>query len=102
MGASTHERKQPQSQTPRHTAGVRAGTPSASRLIHPSLHLQSMIGNQAVLRRLQAQARGREAGSGDESVPRFAHGFSRIPAHAASPATIQAKLRVNTPEDIYE
>jgi hypothetical protein len=34
--------------------------------------------------------------------PRFMHDFSHVPVHSKSPASIQAKLTVSTPGDIYE
>jgi hypothetical protein len=34
--------------------------------------------------------------------PRFSHDFSQTPVHSKSPASIQAKLTVNAPGDIYE
>jgi hypothetical protein len=34
--------------------------------------------------------------------PHFAHDFSQVPIHSKSRASIQAKLKVNTPGDIYE
>src|ERR1041384_6937931 len=88
--------------------------PAASQSANSLLHLQHTIGNQAMLRLLQARADGLEASSDTEVNPTteirsetvtttpFAHDFSRIPVHAPAPITIQPKLTVNTPGDIYE
>ena len=51
---------------------------------------------------LQTHAEELEVGSTSTAASRFAHGFSRIPLHAPAAGTIQAKLTVNTPGDIYE
>jgi hypothetical protein len=65
--------------------------------------LQRTIGNQAVQRLLgQAEPDDLEARSSTKEVTRFAHDFSQIPVHAKSPASVQAKLTVSSPGDIYE
>jgi hypothetical protein len=69
---------------------------------HPLLNLQRIIGNQAVQRMLQTHAEELEIGSTGTAASRSAHDFSRIPVHASVAGTIQAKLTVNTPGDIYE
>ncbi len=85
--------------------GTFAAQPDEVRSI---LHLQRTIGNQAVLRSLQARADGLEAGSVTEvdsetpAAARSAYDFSRIPVHAPAPIKIQPKLAINTPGDIYE
>ena len=68
--------------------------------VNSILHLQRSIGNQAVERLLQAQPEGLEVSSG--TTARFAHDFSQISVHAKSPASVQAKLTVSPPGDIYE
>jgi len=87
---------------------------AASQSANPLLHLQRTIGNQATLRLLQARANRPEAASDTDVSPiteirsetptatRFAHDFSLIPVYAPVPITIQRKLAVNTPGDIYE
>lgn len=88
---------------------------AASLEVHPLLHLQRTIGNQAVLRLLQAaRSDALEAGSDIENgsspevrsdtqiTNRFAHDFSRIPIHAHAPTTTQPKLHLSTPGDSYE
>jgi hypothetical protein len=45
---------------------------------------------------------GLDVASNTEATTRFAHDFSRIPLHAPAPITIQPKLAINTPGDIYE
>jgi Domain of unknown function (DUF4157) len=69
---------------------------------HPLLHLQRAIGNQAMLRLLQAKPDDVEARISTNGVTRFAHDFSQIPIHSASPACVQAKLTVSAPGDTYE
>ena len=79
---------------------------------HPLLNLQRTIGNQAVLRLLQARADGLGAASNTvgpttfrsdtPGTNRFDQDLSRIPVHAPAQLTIQPKLAVNTPGDIYE
>ena len=86
---------------------------SPSHDAHPLLNLQRTIGNQAVLRLLQARADGLGAASNTEvgstsfrsetpSSNRFDPDLSRMPVHAQAEVTIQPKLAVNTPGDIYE
>ncbi len=70
--------------------------------LHSILHLQRTIGNQAVQRMLQADAKELEAGSASSGPTGFVHDFSRIPLHANSRVDIQPKLEVNAPGDIYE
>jgi Domain of unknown function (DUF4157) len=69
---------------------------------HPLVHLQRTIGNQAVLRRLQTNAQELRPGLTGTASPRFEHDVSRIPVHAQAPITMQPKLAVSTPGDIYE
>jgi hypothetical protein len=69
--------------------------------VDSNLRLQRTIGNQAVLRMLQAQPQGLEVGYGTTATVRFAHDFSRIPIHPPA-AGIQTKLAINKPGDIYE
>src|SRR5688572_11631376 len=66
---------------------------------HPILHLQRTIGNQAVLRMFAEEF---TAGLTGAASPRAGHDFSRIPVHAQAPITMQPKLEVSTPGDIYE
>jgi Domain of unknown function (DUF4157) len=69
---------------------------------HDVLQLQRTIGNQAAQRLLQAKPDDLEARSSTKEITRFAHDFSQIPVHAKSPASVQAKLTVSSPGDIYE
>jgi hypothetical protein len=69
---------------------------------HEIPHLQRTIGNQAALRSPGAEAEGLDAISRAEASANFAHDFSRIPLHAPAPITLQPKLTVNTPGDVYE
>ncbi|HEY2914585.1 MAG TPA: DUF4157 domain-containing protein, partial [Candidatus Angelobacter sp.] len=56
--------------------------------------MQRTIGNQAVLRRLQAQ--------GESSHDRSPHDLPHLPVSSAPSGTIQTKLTVNRPGDSYE
>jgi hypothetical protein len=66
------------------------------------MRLQRTIGNQAFQQLPYVDAQGLEVGSDTSATTRFAHDFSRIPVHSKAPAKLQAKLTVNTQEDIYE
>lgn len=72
---------------------------------HPNsiLHLQSMIGNQAVLRLLQSSAEERNAVLVGTALPRLEHDFARIPVSPSKAGTLlQTKLAINKPGDEYE
>jgi hypothetical protein len=114
MRAFAEKQNQPQQKS---SAGLTRSNrllTAASQSANPLMYLQRTIGNQATLRLLQAGANCPEASSDTEASPtteigsetptttRFAHDFSRIPVHTPAPITIQPKLTVNTPEDIYE
>ena len=73
-----------------------------SHEVNSILHLQATIGNQAVLRLLQANAEELKAGLTGTAPPRFWHDFSRIPIHPPAAGSIQAKLQINKPGDEYE
>lgn len=94
MRALLQKRSQPRQRLSSQITTLRTAAPSASHQAHPILYLQRLVGNQGVLRLLRANADDREA--------RFAHHFSRIPAHPKSLPNIQAKLKVSSPGDIYE
>ena len=82
---------------------ARPSTAARSREVHPILHMQHTIGNQAVQRLLQqAKPDDLETRSGTKEVTHFGHDFSRIPTHPESTESVQAQLPVNPPEDIYE
>ena len=73
-----------------------------SRKVNSILHLQRTLGNQAMQRMLQTKAEDLEAGWPAPEVTRVAHDFSQIPVHPKSPASVQAKLTIGPPRDIYE
>lgn len=60
-----------------------------NRDTYPILYLQRTIGNQAVQRLLQSKIEDLEASSANNTVTGFAHDFSRIPVHAATPVAVQ-------------
>jgi hypothetical protein len=66
------------------------------------LHLQRMIGNQAVQRLLQTNSEKLKVGLASTVSPRFANDFSRIPINPQATGAIRAKLAINTPGDKYE
>lgn len=69
---------------------------------HSILHLQSTIGNQAVLRLLQTNAEELKTGLTNTTSSRFGHDFSRIPIHPPAAGVIQTKLAIDKPGDEYE
>ncbi len=73
-----------------------------SRNLHSSLHLQRMIGKQAVQRLLKANADNREERSLTNASLPLQHDFSRILVYANARRKMQPKLKVNSPGDIYE
>lgn len=99
-----HAEKQSKPQQPASHNITRSGAKplATSHVVHPLLHLQRMIGNQAVQRLLQPNADALEADSVASAKTRFAPDFSRIPVSREASVKLQAKLRVNTPGDIYE
>jgi len=70
--------------------------------VNSILHLQGTIGNQAVLRLLQANAEERQAGLTGTAPSRFGHDFSQIPLHPPAAGAIQTKLAISKPGDEYE
>ncbi len=72
-----------------------------SREVSSILHPQRTIGNQAV-QRLLRPATEIEDDSLTSASSRFTHDFSRIPVHASGPSSIQPKLKINAPGDIFE
>ena len=73
-----------------------------SHAVSSILHLQRAIGNQAVLRLLQANSEELEADSASSASTRLAHDFSQIPLHAKTHTKIHPKLTGSTPGDINE
>lgn len=65
---------------------------------HSILHLQPTVGNQAVLRFLQAATENIDAISAIST----SHDFSRIPVYSGTRNYIQPKLKVNDSRDQYE
>ena len=76
------------------SAPSRAMLRAAGRSNNSIFALQRAIGNQAVLRRLQAH--------GESSHDRSTHGFSHAPVSSSPSGAIQTKLTVNSPGDSYE
>lgn len=72
------------------------------RDINSILHLQRMIGNQAVLRLLQTATENIDANSASSTSTGVFHDFSRIRVCPGKRNTIQPKLKVNAPQDRYE
>src|SRR5467141_1959312 len=73
-----------------------------SRVVTSILHLQRMIGNQAVQRMLQTDAKELEAELAGTATRRVGHDFSGIPIHASAAKAIQTKLAINKSGDSYE
>jgi hypothetical protein len=70
--------------------------------VHAALHLQRTIGYQAVQRLLKAGTEDLEGISASNASTGFVLDFSRIPVYSNTPNSIQPKLKVNAPGDIYE
>ncbi|HYP27436.1 MAG TPA: DUF4157 domain-containing protein [Blastocatellia bacterium] len=77
-------------------------TPQQAHREHPILNLQSTVGNQAVLRMLQAHTEEPGVGSTAAASPRFGDDFSPTPMHSLAEGVMQTKLTINTPGDEYE
>lgn len=76
---------------------------SKSHRVHPILDLQRSIANQAEQKLLlQAEPWDLEDHSGAGEVTRFNYDFSQILVHSRLPISIQAKLVINHPGDVYE
>ncbi len=60
------------------------------------------IGDQAVQRSLQVNATGIEVGPSTAAAAHFAHDFSLIPVYPDMHRSMQKKLKVNAPGDMYE
>ena len=102
MRTFAQKQNQPQKQLSSSLARSNTATSEPNFQSYPILHLQRTIGNQAVQRLLQAKPDDLEARSSINEVTRFAHDFSQIQVHPKSLASIQAKLTVSSPGDIYE
>jgi hypothetical protein len=72
---------------------------AARATVHPILHLQRTIGNQAVLWLRHDNAEALEVGSEISAITSFAHDFSRIPLHSTTPKAAQTKLTIKDPEE---
>jgi hypothetical protein len=114
MPTFAQKQNQPQQKSSETLTRSKRLAPAASYEAQQILHLQHTIGNQAALRLLRGGADRVDAASDTEdgsttevrsetpTTTRFAYDFSLIPVHAPAPITIQPKLAVNTPGDIYE
>ena len=100
--SSAQKQNQPQKRVSSSLARSNTATSGPTLHSHPILHLQGTIGNQAVLRMLQADAEEPEAGLTETASPRFGHDFSGILIHLPTTGAIQTKLAINKLGDIYE
>jgi hypothetical protein len=71
-------------------------------LLHPSRLPPHTIRNEITPRGARANAEGLKGWASTSATTHFAHNFSRIPVYSKSQVSLQAKLTVNTPGDIYE
>ena len=101
MSAFSPKQSQAPQRTPSNTTSHNAPARSIGHQEHPILNLQRTIGNQAVLRLLQAEVKASEAGAA-ASHPRFKFNFASIPVSHTPVTGIQRKLTVNEPGDAYE
>lgn len=75
---------------------------SHNRDVHSILHLQRMVGNQAVLRSPQTAIEHLNAGSTGNAPTDFAHDSNQIPVHTSAQRSIRPKLKMGSPGDKYE
>jgi hypothetical protein len=95
--------KTPQPDMPAKSAALSRVHSGQGRHPNSIVNLQHTLGNQAVLRLLQqAKPAGVEVRSTPKEVTPYAHFLSHLPVHAKSPASVQTKLEVSSPGDIYE
>ena len=78
------------------TASAKTMLPARARFgqtreVKSILHLQRTIGNQGVLRMLEANTGDAREHSTTTEIARFGHDFSRIPVHTRTPANDDAK-----------
>lgn len=107
MSAFSPKQSQPLQRTPSNTTNPNVPAHSISHQQHPILNLQRTIGNQAVLRLLQAGAQPGDAVSTSDagavaSHTGFTDNFASIPVFHTPVRGIQRKLTVNAPGDAYE
>jgi hypothetical protein len=76
--------------------------PQRDALFHHNLRLRHASAKQVERGAPRVNVEGREVGPGAFAPTLFAHDFSRTPAYATAPLSLQAKLMVNTPGDSYE
>lgn len=76
--------------------------PGQKESIRPSLLTQHTVAHQAVTTAPHENAKERTAEPRTLELTTFAHDFSRIPVYSKSPLSLQPKLTVNKPRDIYE
>ena len=101
MRALVRKPKTPQQATPaKSTVSGRAHL-GYSHAVNSILHLQSLIGNQALQRLLEANMKNGKGGSVTDSA-HSGHDFSRMPEHANAYAQMRSSLTLGTPEDKYE
>src|SRR5215831_8806404 len=101
----TFAQKQRQPSKPASSSLARANmaTRGLDHRVHPFLPLQrTIIGNQAVPRRVQNNAKELKAGLNGPASPLVGHDFSRIPIHPPTVGAIQTKLLINKAGDEYE
>jgi lysozyme family protein len=100
----TSEQEQKPTQQARAAGSPTHGRPcfSQSQAVHPILHLQRAIGNQAVQRMLEAGGKKLEADSANNAQTDVAHDFSQPSILSASPLRVQLKPAVTSPEDMSE
>src|SRR3954454_22297012 len=82
-------------------SGPRMATPAPDHREHPILHLQRVLGNQAVQRMLQRDAEELRAASAGTISPRLAHDSSRISAHPPTAGAAEEKSAINQPGGEY-
>jgi len=102
MRSFAQKQNRSQKPAPSKVARTNKGTAKTAHYEHPILRLQRTIGNQAVLRMLQANSGEFKSGSTGTPSSSSGHNFDRVPLHSREPSAIQTKLAINQPGDEYE
>lgn len=88
-------------------APLRAHAPKQSQpqpeaTLRTNSHTRHAPENQVATDAPHASAAGVASRPGSAVPTRFAHDFSQIPLHSKTPVSLQTKLTVNSPGDVYE
>src|SRR5712692_6393152 len=101
MQSFAQKQNQPPKAASPSVAGPNMAKSQPAKLGHSLLHLQHLIGNQAVLKMLQTRVEKPVVGlTGMASL--FGHDFGRLPLYPPAAGAIQTKLAISNPGDLSE